>query len=85
MKSAAARLFVGVNGSKAFSFGGSNGGSKMASGASRFGGTSAGSGASPSVANYDGKGSYLIFNSGDSLFISDLNSQNKVFYIYIII
>ncbi|KAH0469790.1 hypothetical protein IEQ34_001348 [Dendrobium chrysotoxum] len=79
VKSAAARLFVGVNGSKAFSFGGSNGGSKTVSGPSRFGGTfggSAGSGSSPS-ANYDGKGTYLIFNAGDSLFISDLNSHNK--------
>ncbi|KAI0528575.1 hypothetical protein KFK09_001117 [Dendrobium nobile] len=80
VKSAAARLFVGVNGSKAFSFGGSNGGSKTVSGPSRFGGTfggSAGSGSSPSSANYDGKGTYLIFNAGDSLFISDLNSHNK--------
>jgi len=29
-------------------------------------------------ANCDGKGTYLIFNVGDTLFISDLNSQDKV-------
>ncbi|MCI28091.1 WD repeat-containing protein, partial [Trifolium medium] len=34
---------------------------------------------SSSVANpnFDGKGSYLIFNVGDAILISDLNSQDK--------
>ncbi|KAE9590928.1 hypothetical protein Lalb_Chr20g0112781 [Lupinus albus] len=27
--------------------------------------------------NFDGKGTYLIFNVGDAIFISDLNSQDK--------
>ncbi|PKU80389.1 WD repeat-containing protein 20-like [Dendrobium catenatum] len=78
VKSAAARLFVGVNGSKTFSYGGTNGGSKVASGTSKFGGTfGAGSSSSPVASNYDGKGAYLIFNAGDTLFISDLNSSDK--------
>ncbi|KAK8965728.1 hypothetical protein KSP40_PGU021042 [Platanthera guangdongensis] len=80
VKSAAARLFVGVNGSKTFSHGGTNGGSKLASGTNKFGGTfgaSTGSSSSPAVANYDVKGAYLVFNAGDTLFISDLNSQDK--------
>ncbi|KAH0452013.1 hypothetical protein IEQ34_019312 [Dendrobium chrysotoxum] len=78
VKSAAARLFVGVNGTKTFSYGGTNGGSKVASGTSKFAGTfGAGSSSSPVAANYDGKGTYLIFNAGDTLFISDLNSSDK--------
>lgn len=83
VKSAAARFFVGVNGSKTFSYGGTNGGSKVTSGTSKFGGTfSAGSSSSPVAANYDGKGSYLIFNAGDTLFISDLNSSDKVYIFF---
>uniref|UniRef100_A0A7N2R7B2 Uncharacterized protein n=1 Tax=Quercus lobata TaxID=97700 RepID=A0A7N2R7B2_QUELO len=27
--------------------------------------------------NFDGKGSYLVFNVGDAIFISDMNSQDK--------
>ncbi|XP_020692222.2 uncharacterized protein LOC110106612 isoform X2 [Dendrobium catenatum] len=61
VKWAAARLFVGVNGSKTFSYGGTNGGSKVASGTSKFG---AGSSSSPVAFNYDGKVAYLIFNAG---------------------
>ncbi|KAI0507222.1 hypothetical protein KFK09_013344 [Dendrobium nobile] len=81
VKSAAARLFVGVNGSKTFSYGGTNGGSKVASGTSKFGGTFGAGSSSSSVAfNYDdGKVAYLIFNAGDTLFISDLNSQFNLF------
>lgn len=29
------------------------------------------------MSNYDGKGTYLVFNSGDTLFISNLNSPDK--------
>ncbi|PKU66511.1 hypothetical protein MA16_Dca006839 [Dendrobium catenatum] len=78
VKSAAARLFVGVNGSKTFSYGGANGGSKVASGTSKFGGAlGAGSSSSSIAFNYDGKVAYLISNAGDTLFISDLNSSDK--------
>ncbi|KAG0470945.1 hypothetical protein HPP92_015491 [Vanilla planifolia] len=80
VKSAATRLFVGVNGSRTFSFGGTNGASKAGSGNSRFAGNfggSAGPSGSSAAANFDCKGSYLIFNAGDALFISDLNSQDK--------
>ena len=28
--------------------------------------------------NFDGKGTYLVFNVGDAVFICDLNSQEKV-------
>ena len=34
---------------------------------------------SQGMANYDGKGTYIIFNTADTLFISDLNSHDKVF------
>ncbi|KAG0503944.1 hypothetical protein HPP92_004016 [Vanilla planifolia] len=80
VKSAAARLFVGVNGNKAFQFGGTNGGNKLVSGGSKFGGTFGSSAVSSGTnvpANYGCKGLYLIFNVGDTLFISDLNSHDK--------
>lgn len=41
-------------------------------------GGSIGSSGSGVISNFDGKGTYLIFNAGDTLFISDLNSQDKV-------
>ncbi|WMV52048.1 hypothetical protein MTR67_045433 [Solanum verrucosum] len=79
VKSAAARLLGGGNGSKSLSFVGGNGGSKSASGisgrAGSFGGTSSNN--SGSIPNFDGKGTYLIFNVGDTIFISDLNSRDK--------
>ncbi|XP_058105228.1 uncharacterized protein LOC131248790 isoform X3 [Magnolia sinica] len=80
---AAARLLGGGNGSRALSFvgGSGNGGaSKAGTGSSRIGGTSLGNSASSNSLpsnNYDGKGTYLIFNAGDTLFISDFNSQDK--------
>lgn len=77
---AAARLLGvgGGNGSRTLSFGGGNGTSKAGNGTSRSG-SLAGSNGSHSMlnSNYDGKGTYVIFNVGDSLFISDLNSQDK--------
>lgn len=80
VKSAAARLLGGGNGSKSLSFVGGNGGSKSVSGmsgrAGSFGMTSLNN--SGSVPNFDGKGTYLIFNVGDTMFISDLNSRDKV-------
>ncbi|OAY79396.1 putative catabolite repression protein creC [Ananas comosus] len=76
MRSAAARLLGSGNGSRALSFVGGNGVSRAES--SRIGGSVGSSiGSSGPQANYDGKGTYLIFNFADTLFISDLNSQDK--------
>ncbi|CAM0950169.1 unnamed protein product [Alopecurus aequalis] len=80
MRSAAARLLGTGNGGRALSFVGSNGASRAVSVSSRMGGslgTSTSLGGSQAVANYDGKGAYIIFNSADTLFIGDLNSQDK--------
>ncbi|KAL5546182.1 hypothetical protein UlMin_005869 [Ulmus minor] len=77
VRSAAARLLGGSNGSRALSFVGGNGGSKSLS-ASRVGSLGASSSTSlSSTTNFDGKGTYLIFNVGDAIFISDLNSLDK--------
>ncbi|KAK1319338.1 hypothetical protein QJS10_CPB04g01767 [Acorus calamus] len=88
VRSAAARLLGGGNGSRALSFVGGNGANKFAGvagggggravaggGGSGVGGFAAGVGGSPG--NFDGKGTYLIFNAGDTLFISDYSSQDK--------
>ncbi|KAG8374244.1 hypothetical protein BUALT_Bualt11G0111100 [Buddleja alternifolia] len=79
VRSAAARLLGGGNGSRALSFVGGNGGNKSINGTStRIG--SLGSSNSNNVvgnSNFDGKGTYLVFNVGDALFVSDLNSQDK--------
>jgi len=80
MRSAAARLLGSGNGSKALSFGGGNGANRAVAGSSRLGGglgTSTNLGGSQGVTNYDGKGTYIVFNAADTLFISDLNSQEK--------
>ncbi|KAJ8649581.1 hypothetical protein MRB53_002604 [Persea americana] len=81
---AAARLLGGGNGSRALSFvGGGNGGAgkSIASSSGRISGgnsfASCASSNSLSSSNYDAKGTYLIFNAGDTLFISDFNSQDK--------
>ncbi|XP_073033574.1 probable catabolite repression protein creC isoform X2 [Primulina eburnea] len=78
VRSAAARLWSGGNGSKALSFVGANGGKSGSGTSSRIG--SLGASSSNNVvgnSNFDGKGTYLVFNAGDSVFISDLNSQDK--------
>ncbi|XP_050228403.1 uncharacterized protein LOC126677692 [Mercurialis annua] len=78
VRSAAARLLGASNGSRALSFVGGNGGGKNVSGSSRIGSLGASSSSSPLInPNFDGKGTYLIFNVGDAIFISDLNSQDK--------
>ncbi|KAJ1685829.1 hypothetical protein LUZ63_017219 [Rhynchospora breviuscula] len=81
VRSAAARLLGGGNGSRALSFVGGNGVSRTGPGSSRLTGnlgTSTSSSNGPQSANnYDGKGSYIVFNTADTLFISDLNSQEK--------
>ncbi|GJN13668.1 hypothetical protein PR202_gb00398 [Eleusine coracana subsp. coracana] len=76
MRSAAARFLGAGNGNRA----GGNGGNRVVSGSSRVGGglgTYTGLSGSQGVPNYDGKGTYIIFNSADTLFISDLNSPDK--------
>ncbi|CAA2985195.1 WD repeat-containing 20-like [Olea europaea subsp. europaea] len=77
VRSAAARLLGGGNGSKALSFVGGNGGSKSVSGVGSRIGSLGASSSNNAVGNYDGKGTYLVFNVGDAIFISDLNSQDK--------
>uniref|UniRef100_A0A5B7AS89 Uncharacterized protein n=1 Tax=Davidia involucrata TaxID=16924 RepID=A0A5B7AS89_DAVIN len=78
VRSAAVRFLGGGNGSRALSFVGGNGGSKSVSGTSRIGSLAASSSNSVmGTSNFDGKGTYLIFNVGDAIFISDLNSQDK--------
>lgn len=81
VRSAAARFLGTGNGSRALSFVGGNGGSKSVSGSNRTGlyGAST-SNNLPSNSNFDAKGTYLIFNVGDTVFISDLNSQDKVLH-----
>uniref|UniRef100_A0A0E0MD23 Uncharacterized protein n=1 Tax=Oryza punctata TaxID=4537 RepID=A0A0E0MD23_ORYPU len=72
MRSVAARLLGAGTGIRPLSFVGSNGVSgRSASGSSR-------AGRSRALVNYDGKGTYIIFNIADSLFISDLNSNRPV-------
>ncbi|KAK3038430.1 hypothetical protein RJ639_030596 [Escallonia herrerae] len=78
VRSAAARFLGGGNGSRALNFVGGNGTSKAVSGSSRVGSLGASSSNKlTSNSNFDGKGTYLIFNVGDAVFISDLNSQDK--------
>ncbi|OMO72511.1 hypothetical protein CCACVL1_17739 [Corchorus capsularis] len=78
VRSAAARWLGSGNGSRALSFVGGNGGSKSISSTSRIGSLGASSSSnSMTNTNFDGKGTYLIFNVGDAIFISDLNSQDK--------
>lgn len=80
VRSAAARLLGGSNGSRALSFVGGNGSSKSNGVASRIGSIGALSSSNTNAnPNFDGKGTYLIFNVGDAIFISDLNSQDKVY------
>ncbi|KAG7569478.1 WD40-repeat-containing domain [Arabidopsis thaliana x Arabidopsis arenosa] len=78
-RSATARLLGGGNGNRALSFVGSNGGTKNMGASSRIGASFAASSTSTSATNtnFDGKGTYLVFNVGDAIFISDLNSQDK--------
>ncbi|OVA18101.1 WD40 repeat [Macleaya cordata] len=75
-----ASKFLGAgNGSRTLSFVGINGPSKAVAGtSSRIGSLGASPSSNfPAISNFDGKGTYLIFNVGDTIFISDLNSQDK--------
>lgn len=64
--------FVGGNGTGSSKANG-GGGSKNGSG----GGLNGGSNSTVNSSNCDGKGTYLIFNVGDALFVSELNLQEK--------
>ncbi|XP_039068307.1 dystrophia myotonica WD repeat-containing protein-like isoform X1 [Hibiscus syriacus] len=78
VRSAAARWLGAGNGSRTIGFAGGNGGSKNISSTTRIGSLgSLSSSNSMNNMNFDGKGIYLIFNVGDAIFISDLNSQDK--------
>ncbi|KAK4783881.1 hypothetical protein SAY86_018249 [Trapa natans] len=74
---AAAKIWSSGYGSRALSFVGGTDGSKSASGSGRLGQLCSTSSNSIPPSNFDGTGTYLIFNMGDGLFISDLNSQDK--------
>uniref|UniRef100_M4FFA8 Catabolite repression protein creC n=1 Tax=Brassica campestris TaxID=3711 RepID=M4FFA8_BRACM len=78
-RSATARLLGTGNGNRALSFVGGNGSGKNASTSSRISGSFAASNSGTSLTNtnFDGKGTYLVFNVGDAIFICDLNSQDK--------
>ncbi|MFS7907394.1 hypothetical protein Hanom_Chr01g00070851 [Helianthus anomalus] len=69
------------NGSRMLGFVGGNGtGSKINGGASKsghVGGLSNGSSSTIGSNTSDGKGTYLIFNVGDTLYITELNSEEK--------
>ncbi|KAI7749425.1 hypothetical protein M8C21_000245, partial [Ambrosia artemisiifolia] len=69
------------NGSRMLGFVGGNGaGSKANGGASKSGHVSGlSNGGSPTIGSNttDGKGTYLVFNVGDTLYITELNSEEK--------
>lgn len=73
------------NGNRSSNFVGGNGISRVVGGNGRFSGglvgCSQGGGCPPSSVNYDVNGSYLVFNVADMIFISDLESSDKVFCI----
>ncbi|MCL7045764.1 hypothetical protein MKW94_004742 [Papaver nudicaule] len=74
----ASKILGTGNGSRTLSFVGLNGPSKaVAAGTNRSMGGISPSNNFPVISNFDGKGSYLIFNVGDTIFISDLNTQDK--------
>ena len=82
VRSAAVRLWGGSNGGRSLSFVGGNGTSKNLGGNSRIGSIGASSSSNSTTnSNFDGNGTYLIFNVGDAIFISDLNSQDKVYWL----
>ena len=82
VRSAAVRWLAGANGTRGLNLVGGNGVGKATAASPRVGGSLGssivGSNSAPSTSNYDGKGTYLIFNVGDTLFISDFNSPDKV-------
>ena len=83
---AAAKLLGGGNASRTLGFVSGNGGSKASSGTTKFGlsGISNAANGYTNTSNYDENGTYLVFNVGDAIFISDLNSQDKVLYVKLV-
>lgn len=76
----AARLLGTGNGGSRLNFGGGNGFSgRLTGGGKSTTVSSAGMGLSngPLASSYDGEGTFLIFNVGDALFVSDYVSQDK--------
>lgn len=74
----ASRLLGGGNGSRALSFVGGSMSSKAVAGNFRTNSLGvSGLNNSSAPSNYEGKGTYLVFNVGDTIFISDFNSQDK--------
>ncbi|KAL2938298.1 WD repeat-containing protein 20 [Bienertia sinuspersici] len=78
VRSAAAKLLGTSNGGRALSFVGVNGANKVVAATTKTAsiGNSSNGGSLP-MANFDGKGLYIIFNVGDTLYIGDLNTQEK--------
>ncbi|KMT02083.1 hypothetical protein BVRB_9g208120 [Beta vulgaris subsp. vulgaris] len=78
VRSAAAKLLGTSNGGRALSFVGVNGVNKSAAAATKTASLGSSSNANNApITNFDGKGMYMIFNVGDTLYISDVNSQDK--------
>ncbi|GAB2242773.1 hypothetical protein Droror1_Dr00019548 [Drosera rotundifolia] len=74
----AAKLLGASNGARALSIVGGNGTSKAVTGASRNATLASSVYSNPLLTStFDGKGTYLIFNVADTLYISDLNSHDK--------
>ncbi|XP_021831103.1 WD repeat-containing protein 20-like isoform X2 [Prunus avium] len=77
VRSAAARL-LGGNGGKALSFVGGGGYSKTSNGSSRSSHFAGSNGTHyTNSSSHGGKGFFLVFNVGDTVYISDLNSPDK--------
>lgn len=82
MRFTAARLLGAGNGSRSLGFGGGNGFTNRLSGSSKSptasnAGGPAGLSNGPLPSSFDGEGTYLLFNVGDAIFISDYYSQDK--------
>ncbi|KNA07403.1 hypothetical protein SOVF_172230 isoform A [Spinacia oleracea] len=78
VRSAAAKLLGTNNGGRALSFVGVNGANKAVAAATKTASLGASSnGGNLPITNFYGKGMYIIYNVGDTLYISDLNSQEK--------
>ncbi|EFJ31470.1 hypothetical protein SELMODRAFT_144349 [Selaginella moellendorffii] len=77
---AAVRLLGAGNGSRALGFVGGNGFASKFSGGGKTAATGAASVSvsnGPIVSNFDGEGTYVIFNVGDAIFISAYDTQDK--------
>lgn len=74
------------NGGRALSFVGVNGANKAVAAATKTASLGASSnGGNLPITNFYGKGMYIIYNVGDTLYISDLNSQEKVGFLFFLV